>query len=1052
MDFKLRLGQLNCGRSKAATLELGAISNSLNLNILLIQEPYSYNHIISGFGGDCSIFFASDSLQSSNSPNIPPSPPQTAIVVFPKSLKCTLLSNITSTHLTCVTLELPYSISSSQRITLISQYYQFSDSINSHLDALQNALNFIPDGPLLIAADTNARSSLWGPGPTNHKGREFENFLGSNLLYCMNNPESLPTFNGPMGSSHIDVTLSSPDLLSAFSNWVVHDSVSCSDHRLITFDLELNGCILSPSSIQKPFKRSCKSFEIFDGVLNAHLDCMARGLSPDSDPGHYAQVLQDSIINSAESGLGRVSGSPNGRRRITNWWSSELNKLKRLSRAAQSALRFSGRDGCDESRRAFLLDNYRRADYKYKRAIEKAKKSSWRDFVSSQSYFGPWGPAFQVMKVVRKGYRMPSCLKDPRNETFTSSLKETGEVLLNALIREDSESDDSLEHLSLRAGVDSPYSVDAVSEHLEFDEVEDVFRNLRCGKAPGLDRITPEIARRVWRLAKNEIFNLFKACLEGGVFPDCWKAGLLIVFPKPNSSKPLTHPAAYRPITLLPVLGKCLERLIASRLRQSIKFSPNQFGFLPKKSTEDNLHSLVDFVNSSSKHVVAVFLDISCAFDSAWWPLILSRLREKHVPKDLYNIVKSFFSNRSVSLDCETVTLSRSVTIGCPQGSVLGPLLWNILFDSLLERDLPEGCHLLAYADDITLVIEANSREEILSRSESALGILHNWSKFSKLSFSPEKTEVIFLKGILRQPPVLKFRDFTLPFVPSTTHLGVILSNGCRTFRAHVNYIVNKALKSFHFVSRLAGANWGLRFSHLKCLYAAIFVQIVSYSSSLWRDKITGVVRLALHRGQRTPLMMLTRSYRTTSNSALAVIAGVLPLDLQVQVKAAGYCFRNDLVLHIDGVLVPKEPDDTITIFKQRAFDTAIDVWQVRWDVEVNGRHTYSFFPDIRRRLSYTWIVPDRFVSQFLTGHGAFAAKLTQLGLRNDPRCVCGEYQDADHILWSCSLLENERKDLRSGFPPNQPNTNIDLVSSYSAFRSLRKFAEKVCERREILS
>ena len=228
-------------------------------------------------------------------------------------------------------------------------------------------------------------------------------------------------------------------------------------------------------------------------------------------------------------------------------------------------------------------------------------------------------------------------------------------------------------------------------------------------------------------MAKHEIFQLFKACLEGGIFPDCWKAGLLIVIPKSGSNKPLTHPNAYRPITLLPVLGKCLERIIASRLQKVLEFSPNQFGFLPGRSTEDNIHFIVSATKSSiNKYVIAVFLDITGAFDNAWWPLILQCLRECNIPKNLFYIICNYFENREIYFDCGSTLLSRPASIGCPQGSVLGPLLWNVVMDTLLRLNLPEGCRLLAYADDATLIVEGDTQSELLLRANSALRLIND--------------------------------------------------------------------------------------------------------------------------------------------------------------------------------------------------------------------------------------------------------------------------------------------------------------------------------------
>ncbi|CAK1580295.1 unnamed protein product [Parnassius mnemosyne] len=99
--------------------------------------------------------------------------------------------------------------------------------------------------------------------------------------------------------------------------------------------------------------------------------------------------------------------------------------------------------------------------------------------------------------------------------------------------------------------------------------------------APGLDGVSARIVRNVWNAAPREFHSVYAKCVEEGVLPNVWKDGRLIVIPKGND-KPLTDVKAYRPITLLPVLGKLLERVIL-RCAPAIsrEISEYQHGFSP---------------------------------------------------------------------------------------------------------------------------------------------------------------------------------------------------------------------------------------------------------------------------------------------------------------------------------------------------------------------------------------------------------------------------------------------------------------------------------------
>ncbi len=117
--------------------------------------------------------------------------------------------------------------------------------------------------------------------------------------------------------------------------------------------------------------------------------------------------------------------------------------------------------------------------------------------------------------------------------------------------------------------------------------------------------------------------------------------------------------------------------------------SDKQYGFTPQKSTEDALHSIKEFIEKAfdEKGFAAVIaVDINGAFDNAWWAKILFTLKTKECPKNLFELVKSYFENRSAKLWFLNTETTRQLNIGCPQGSASGPFYWNIQYNDLLEQ------------------------------------------------------------------------------------------------------------------------------------------------------------------------------------------------------------------------------------------------------------------------------------------------------------------------------------------------------------------------------
>lgn len=178
---------------------------------------------------------------------------------------------------------------------------------------------------------------------------------------------------------------------------------------------------------------------------------------------------------------------------------------------------------------------------------------------------------------------------------------------------------------------------------------------------------------------------------KNGIFPERWKNAKIIPIMKPHTqnSEDITK---YRPISLLNIGGKILEKALITRINHhmySMEFlNRNQYGFIPQKSTTDAVMALKEFVQEgfTKREIrVIVSLDVEEAFNSAWAPSVLKSLQESGCPRNLYNLTKNYFSKRSATMETNYINLERAVSRGCPQGSCLGPGMWNIFYNSLLN-------------------------------------------------------------------------------------------------------------------------------------------------------------------------------------------------------------------------------------------------------------------------------------------------------------------------------------------------------------------------------
>ncbi|CAK1587314.1 unnamed protein product [Parnassius mnemosyne] len=239
--------------------------------------------------------------------------------------------------------------------------------------------------------------------------------------------------------------------------------------------------------------------------------------------------------------------------------------------------------------------------------------------------------------------------------------------------------------------------------------------------APGPDGLPG----KAWVLASEalgpRLEGLLSACLERGQFPLRWKTGKLVLIRKPG--RPADSPSAYRPVVLLDEGGKLFERVIANRLAEHLAgtgpdFAEHQFGFRKRRSTVDAIMRVRALTTGDAVArggggvVLAVSLDIANAFNSMTWSCIREALRYHRVPTYLRRIVGDYLTDRVVIYPGRNGEWNRrEMSCGVPQGSVLGPPLWNIGYDWVLRADLPTGVSVVCYADDTLLLAQGGSYE-----------------------------------------------------------------------------------------------------------------------------------------------------------------------------------------------------------------------------------------------------------------------------------------------------------------------------------------------------
>lgn len=572
------------------------------------------------------------------------------------------------------------------------------------------------------------------------------------------------------------------------------------------------------------------------------------------------------------------------------------------------------------------------------------------------------------------------------------------------------------------------------------EELQTACSKVKNNKAPGPGNIPPEIMKLVVQKVPEYVLEIYNQLATKGIFPEEWKRARLVLLKK--GDKPLGSPSSYRPICLLDIEGKLYEHLLLSRLKGEIErtggLAKNQYGFREGRQTVDAVKEVMRVAEQAAAYAsqhrrlcVAIALDVRNAFNSASWQIILDELRMRNIDEGLIRVMAAYLSERQIILEAENSRKMRKINSGVPQGSVLGPTLWNVMYNGLLELELPRGAELIGFADDVVVVVAAKNEAILTTVANTILQRVSNWMEERGLRLAPEKTEAVLLTTRRKVGPIC-FDVQKVQIIPSKAikYLGVWLDMKL-TFAEHTKRTVQKAEKTMTALLTLMPNIGGPRPSKRRILASVVHSQLL-YAAPTWcKVADNKKLRMKLTRLQRLLCIRICSGYRTISAEAAGVIAGVPPIELMVEERRDRY----------DGVT------KTVT----RTFlETK---WQKKWEQGVFGRWTWRLIPDIKAWVGRPFGEPDYYLTQALSGHGSFRKYLYDRGRAETDECpYCGGQDDADHTLFRCArwTIQRARFTNETGKTFNPENMMSTLIASEAEWTLTYDVIRNIIEPKEI--
>ena len=339
------------------------------------------------------------------------------------------------------------------------------------------------------------------------------------------------------------------------------------------------------------------------------------------------------------------------------------------------------------------------------------------------------------------------------------------------------------------------------------DEVLEIITKLD-NKSSGPQSIPINLLKIIADLIINPLCIIISNSFTSGIFPDALKLSKVIPIHKGNSSEEVNN---YRPISLLSIFDKIIEKLVHKRLYNFLEqhniLYHNQFGFRKNNSTTFALLQITEKIKETidnRKFGCGIFIDLRKAFDTVNHGILLKKLEHYGIRETANNWFESYLSNRKQYVFVNGVSSDiRYITSGVPQGSVLGPLLFLIYINDL--PNISKILNFYLFADDTNIYYEAQTPEKLELVINKELKKLHTWLIVNRLSLNIEKTNFVVFHPYnkpLKHKITLKIQNKAISEKDHVKYLGIMIDSGL-TWQAQIDQVSKKMSRAIGLLYKI---------------------------------------------------------------------------------------------------------------------------------------------------------------------------------------------------------------------------------------------------------
>ena len=865
-DSEINFLQLNLQHKKAANSLLSVELSQNNIHIAIIQEPYIFKHskIIPGLGRNYIAYFHDENA--------------TAAIIVRKDLKHTVLSKATTNRMVAIRIH-----TFDRSLIIVSCYASLSTASPIPVELEQHWPYFRRLSPnIIVGVDTNCHSAFLGYRKSDNRASTWEEFVVSKNLLILNNPKAITFENSRGHSSRIDWTISTISASSKLVKWQTPDHwISLSDHKAITYSFNLPPI----SRFRKVSNFNKADWSKFIACLEDKLPELENlSLCCPTEIDHFTETFLDIVKLAAERSV------PKNKHIVHKnaWWTNALQRQKIQVRSLKRKNRA----------------DYLRKKFEFESEIQKAKNRSWQKFLENTNN---QDDAYLRYKILCKSRTCDNLFPvEDQNGVRSTTPEESAKILLEKHFPDFApNTEDDIEVVTTVKNFLETSHV-SLEPHIESYEIIEAIKKTAPKKSPGKDGLPGIVFHKSLYTVLPYLKILFNKILEIGYYPQCWKTAHIVFLKKPG--KEYTHDAKnFRPISLLPIISKIFDRIIQHRLNwfsTACRWtSRQQYGFQKSVSSEHAALNLSNFIMSGfkqRKETVAIFLDVSSAFNQIWHEGLIYKLIKKGVPPVYTKVLHSYLTNRSATVVIdEDSEVTKNLSQSCPQGAVLSPFLFNMFIDDLISSCIKYNSNIKiqAFADDIVLYMHKR-KDQSAQEMNDLLRHVESWANKWHLRFNKDKTKAMLFSRLRKSQNELNLRfcDHLIEVTKQYKYLGIIFDSKLH-WTIHLQYATAKAKKFIVQLNAASRLKWGLSPDANQHLYLNAIRPILLYGAVVWGNCLLRKSSLTLfQKTERIALLTITGALRTSPTIALYVLAGITPIKYLLRERIA--CEFHRLLTH----------------------------------------------------------------------------------------------------------------------------------------------------------